>query len=82
MDWKNVEVVMAYSSRYWYTIVKRMRKTIWIAGVLIEIQTGCLPDTNEMCQNMWAILANPGGYSMSGTGMWCESSRNYGKRSH
>jgi hypothetical protein len=45
MDWRYVEVVVAYSSRYCYTIVKRMRKTIWIAAVLIEIQTEHLPHT-------------------------------------
>ena len=36
-----------------------MRKTIWIAGVLIEIQTECPQDTSEMCQTCepcWPIL--------------------------
>jgi hypothetical protein len=50
---------MAYSLRYWYTIVKGMRKTIWIAGVLIEFQTERLQDTSEMCQTCepcWPIL--------------------------
>jgi hypothetical protein len=36
-----------------------MRKTIWIAGVVIEIQIECLPNTSEMCQTCepcWPIL--------------------------
>jgi hypothetical protein len=36
-----------------------MRKTIWIVGVLIEIQIECLPDISEMCQThepSWPIL--------------------------
>lgn len=59
MDWKNVEVVMAYSSMYWYTIMKRMKKIIWIAGIVIVIQTECPPNTSEMCQThkaCWPIL--------------------------
>jgi hypothetical protein len=56
MDWKNVEVVMACSSRDWNTIVKRMRKTI-LESWSSHRNSKWMPFRHKWdVSNTWAIL--------------------------